>query len=446
MVSLTFIAALGGILALAPAEGPAQASAATPTFSSDVAPILYEHCVSCHREGEIAPMSLLTYDDARPWARSIREAVIEGVMPPWHAAEAPGTFRNERVLSQAERATIVGWVEGGAPEGDPSRMPPLPEFVTGWTIGQPDAVFAMPVEYEVPARGEVEYQYFETTVDFTGDKWIQALEVRPGAREVVHHILVYSRPPGNENGGGMGIPAFRPDNPVPEAPAGRGAPLRQLLAGIVGQGRGQAQGRGRAARNLGALIATTAPGTNALVFPEGQAMRVQAGSTLTFQMHYTTNGTPTRDRSRIGFVFADAPPQQEVESAAFINAAFRIPAGAADYRVDSAVEFTEDVEILALFPHTHLRGKSWEYRLVYPDGSDQVVLSTPRYDFNWQTYYEFRTPLSVPAGTRLEATATYDNSASNRDNPDPTVDVGWGDQTWEEMQYSGITFVRSNAR
>jgi Copper type II ascorbate-dependent monooxygenase, C-terminal domain len=436
MVAPPVIAVLGGMLVVAPAGSTAQIPAVVPTFS-DVAPILYDHCVSCHRPGEIAPMSLLTFEDARPWARSIREAVIEGVMPPWHAAEPPGTFRNERVLSAAERATIVGWVEGGAPEGDPSRLPPRPEFATGWTIGQPDAVFAMPVEFEIPASGEVEYQYFETTVDFTEDKWIQALEVRPGAREVVHHILVYSRPPDGE----IAAPAFRPLNPAPDGPAERGGLLRQLVASIVGS-----RGRGRAARSLGALIATTAPGTNALVFPEGQAMRVRAGSTLTFQMHYTTNGTPTRDRSRIGFVFAEAPPRHEVESAAFINAAFRIPAGAPDYRVDSAIEFTEDVEILALFPHTHLRGKSWEYRLVYPDGRAEVVLSTPRYDFNWQTYYEFQTPLRVPAGSRLEATATYDNSASNRDNPDPTLDVGWGDQTWEEMQYSGITFVRSAAR
>lgn len=442
MVSLTFIAALGGILAAGPAGTPAQTP--VPTFSSDVAPILYEHCVTCHRSGEIAPMSLLTFDEARPWARSIREAVIEGVMPPWHAAQPPGTFRNERVLSEAERATIVRWVEGGAPEGDPSRLPSLPEFATGWTIGNPDAVIAMPADYEVPASGEVEYQYFQATVDFTEDKWIQALEVRPGAREVVHHILVYSRPPGGESA----PPAFRPDNPAPEAVAGRGGRLLQLLAGAVGQGRGrgQARGQGRGTRDLGALIATTAPGTNALVFPEGQAMRVRAGSTLTFQMHYTTNGTPTRDRSRIGFVFAAAPPRQEVESAAFVNATFRIPAGAADYRVDSAIEFTDDVEILALFPHTHLRGKSWEYRLVFPDGREQIVLSTPRYDFNWQTYYEFRTPLAAPAGTRLEATAIYDNSASNRDNPDPTIDVGWGDQTWDEMQYSGITFVREASR
>jgi hypothetical protein len=178
-----------------------------------------------------------------------------------------------------------------------------------------------------------------------------------------------------------------------------------------------------------------------MVLPPGQALLIKAGSVLTFQMHYTANGTPAKDRTSVGFVFAKQPPQREVQTSAFVNAAFVIPAGAASHRVDSAIEFLRDTQILALFPHTHLRGKSWEYRLVYPGGRTEVVLSTPKYDFNWQTYYEFAQPLNVPKGSRLEATAFYDNSVNNRSNPDPKVDVRWGDQTWEEMQYTGITFI-----
>jgi hypothetical protein len=191
----------------------------------------------------------------------------------------------------------------------------------------------------------------------------------------------------------------------------------------------------------GDLIATTAPGTNALTFPAGQSLLIKAGSLLTFQVHYTANGTPATDRTSIGFMFAKQPPKQEVLTSAFVNATFTIPAGASNYRVDSAIEFLQDAKILALFPHTHLRGKSWEYRMVYPDGRSEVVLAAPKYDFNWQTYYEFEKPLVAAKGTRLEATAYYDNSANNKSNPDPGKSVRWGDQTWEEMQYTGITLV-----
>ena len=404
-----------GLTALLP-RPTRTAAPATPTFTKDVAPVLYKHCAGCHRSGDIAPMSLLTYEEARPWAKSIREKVASGQMPPWHAVAPHGTFVNDRRLSEQEKDTLIRWVDGGAPKGNPKDLPPVPKFPDGWEIGTPDVVISMPKEYEVPASGAIDYQYFEAPTNFTEDKWVQAIEVRPGVRSVVHHILVFSREPGAT----PQPPAFVPV--APEMPAERpnaNAPSR---------------------RGPGALIATNAPGTNAMTFQPGRALRIRAGAVLLFQMHYTSNGTAAKDRSSVGMVFAKQPPQEEIRASAFVNTLLVLPPGESNKAVDSAIRFTEDARIYALFPHTHLRGKSWEYRLVYPDGRAEVVLSVPKYDFNWQTYYVFTKPLTVPKGARLEATAHYDNSTANPWNPDPKVEVRWGEQTWQEMQYSGITY------
>jgi hypothetical protein len=414
------------VLSLAVILPPHVTSAATPTFSRDVAPIVFKNCAGCHRPGEIAPMSLLSYEDLRPWARAIREQVALGNMPPWHAAAPKGTFANDRRLSDQDRDTIIKWVDAGAPKGDPKDLPPAPKFPDGWEIGTPDLVLSMPSEFEVPASGTVNYQYFQVPTNFTEDKWVQAVEVRPGARSVVHHVLVFCREPG----------------------APRPAGFVQIVPKMTGLGgpHEHGDGHGERPRGPGALLATTAPGTNAMVFKPGTALLVKAGATLLFQIHYTSNGVATRDRSSVGLIFARQPPEQEIRNSAFVNAMFVIPAGARDQSIESAIQFDDDSHIWALFPHTHLRGKSWEYRLVYPDGRSQVVLSVPKYDFNWQTYYVFAQPLAVPKGSRLEATARYDNSTTNRWNPDPTVDVRWGEQTWQEMQYSGITFTIDNQR
>jgi hypothetical protein len=285
----------------------------------------------------------------------------------------------------------------------------------------------MPSEFEVPASGTVPYQYFQVPTNFTDDKWVQAVEVRPGARSVVHHVLVFCREPG------------------PPRPAGFSQVLPRMSP-LVGSHAHADNHAGEHQRGPGALLATTAPGTNAMVFKPGTAILVRAGAVLLFQIHYTTNGVATRDRSSVGLIFAKQPPGREIRNSAFVNAMFVIPAGSRDQSVESAIQFDNDSHIWALFPHTHLRGKSWEYRLVYPDGHSEVVLSVPKYDFNWQTYYEFARPLAVPKGTRLEATARYDNSSSNPWNPDPAVDVRWGEQTWQEMQYSGITFTIDDQR
>jgi len=393
-----------------------EPTAAPPTFTKDVAPILYKNCASCHRTGEIAPMSLLTYEQARPWAKSIREKVSQGQMPPWHAANPRGTFSNDRRLSAVEKTTLIRWTEAGAPQGDPKDLPPQPKFTEGWEIGTPDAVLSMTKTFKVTASGTIAYQYFTIPTNFTEDKWVQAIEVRPGTRSVVHHILVFVR----EKGKQPAPPAFKAVIPkLPPSPDGKDD-QNQL--------------------GPGTLIATTAPGTNAMIYEPGQAMRVPAGSQLVLQVHYTANGKEATDQSSVGMIFAKEPPKQEIHNSAFLNFMLKLPPGSDNQAVDSAIEFTDDVHITALFPHTHLRGKSWEYRLISPDGSSDVVLAVPKYDFNWQTYYVFTTPLAVTKGSRLEATAHYDNSVNNLSNPDPKSEVRWGDQTWQEMQYSGITY------
>jgi hypothetical protein len=386
-------------------------AAETPTFSRDVAPILYKNCASCHRPGDIAPMSLLSYEQVRPWAKSIREKVSLGLMPPWHAEEPRGVFSNDRRLTDTDKDTLLRWASAGAPKGDPNDLPPMPQFTEGWDIGTPDLILSIPKPFEVPATGTISYKYFKVPTNFAEDKWVQAIEVRPGARNVVHHVLVFEQEAG-------------------------AAPRPQVFSQLIPKPTNPQQGSG----GPGTLVATTAPGTNAMTFQPGNAIRIRAGASLLFQIHYTAKGAATTDQTSVGLIFAKEPPRQEIRNSAFMNPTLRLPAGAANEAVDSAIQFNEDSHIWALFPHTHLRGKSWEYRLVYPDGRSEVVLSVPKYDFNWQTYYEFSKPLAVPKGSRLEATAHYDNSAANPANPDATIEVRWGEQTWQEMQYSGITY------
>jgi mono/diheme cytochrome c family protein len=431
-VAVSLSALVVGSLAVAAARTP-QASAVTPaqpTFSKDVAPILFEHCTQCHRPGEIAPMSLLTYQDARPWARAIQRNVVRRSMPLWHADPAFGTWLNDRRLTQAEIDTIVHWVDAGAPQGDPRDLPHRPQYIDGWNIGRPDAVVSMEQDFSIPARGEVRYQYFEVPTHFTQDRWVQALEVRPGNRAVVHHVLIYARSPGATE---RTLP-FQSRNPprsvsdADRSPAARGGLLQQLGARL----------REETAR--GALIAQIAPGSTPMAFAPDTALLLQAGTVLTFQIHYTTNGKPATDRTSIGFRFASKPPQHPLYVAAMQNERFVIPPGAPNYPVEPRIEFVEDVTIYRILPHTHLRGKSWEYTLTYPGTAQFIVLSVPQYDFNWQTDYEFAMPLHAPKGSVLKAVAVYDNSRANKANPDPTQPVYRGDQIWEEMQYTGLVY------
>ena len=403
----------------------AKLEGGVPTFAKDVAPILYKNCAGCHRPGEIAPMSLLTYEDVRPWAKAIRDEVTDGTMPPWHADAPHGTFLNERGLTAAEKATLTKWANGGAPKGDPNDMPAVPAFPEGWVVGTPDAVFEMTEPYTLPADGTIQYEYFYIPTNFTEPKWVKSIEVRPGNRAVVHHVLVYYRAAPDM----QRTPVLRQDpavartpRPTPEgvrlSPARQGLPPRRLLA-------------------------TYAPGTSYQLAPEGTAFRLEPGGIIELQMHYTTAGEPATDRTKIGFVFSKETAPVEVRPGQFINGSFTLPAGSPDVEVSAGVEFLQDATVWGIFPHTHLRGKKWAYRMILPDGRTTTILSVPNYDFNWQTYYMFTAPLKVPKGAKIVSTAWYDNSAGNTSNPDPKSDVTWGDQTWEEMQYTGLLFTPS---
>ncbi len=402
-----------------------------PTFSRDVAPILYRKCLGCHRPGEIAPMSLITYQDVRPWARAIREKVIAREMPPWHADPAHGRFRNDRSLTDEEIGTIVKWVDGGARQGDPARMPDLPAFATGWQIGTPDVVFEMPVDYRIPADGTIDYQYFEVPTHFTEDRWIQAGEVRAGNPEHVHHIIVSVIEPGtNTRPNVMTVKAVFPDGQAPQ-PVG---PRRLTEA--------QRAQLALAARRAGAVsLVNWAVGEDAPVYPQGVAKRIPAGSVLQFQVHYTTNGAAATDRSRIGLIFAKEPPTHEIRTALIANTQFTIPAGAASHQVEAEATFSDDVKVWTMHPHMHLRGKDMTFTAIYPDGRREVVLRVPKYDFGWQTDYWLAEPLTLPKGSKLHVTAHFDNSAANRANPDPSASVRWGDQTWEEMMIGYFTYT-----
>jgi hypothetical protein len=353
-------------------------------------------------------------------------------MPPWHADRQYGAFRNEQSLTQSEIDTIVKWANAGAPEGDPSRMPALPKFPDGWQIGTPDVVFEMPTAYQVPAKGEIEYQYFEVPTNFTEDRWMQAGEVRAGDRAHVHHIIVYVKEP---------TPTPRPsvmvNRPIPAAAAARSA----AAAAPRPAAPRAAAATSPVARTGDQMLVNWAVGEDAPVFLPGMAKRIPKGSSLVFQVHYTTNGTPGTDRSRIGLIFAKEPPKREVRTGMILNPLFAIPPGASNHEIQAEATFTEDVHVWSMHPHMHLRGKDMTYTVTYPDGRSEIVLRVPKFDFGWQTDYWLARPLVLPKGSKLHVSAHYDNSTANRHNPDPTATVRWGDQTWEEMMIGFFTYT-----
>ena len=377
-----------------------------PTFSKDVAPILQNHCQECHRPGEAAPMSLLTYQDARPWAKSIKAAVLSKKMPPWPADPSVGHFANDRSLSQHDRDTLVAWVDGGAAEGNRKDLPAPRKFVEGWNIGTPEQVIEMPESFNVPASGTIDYQYVIVPLNLTQDTWVQAAEVRPGDRTHVHHVIAFIREPGSK--------WMRDKKPgeifVPEK-----------------------NEKGERQEFAGDLLCGFAPGLPATVLEPGTGRLLKAGSDVVLQLHYTANGKPGMDKTRVGLIFAKEKPATRVLTLAAANNKFVIPAGDPNYRVDSEFEFNHDVQLRAFLPHMHLRGKDFEYRLVLPNGETTKILSVPHYDFSWQLWYDEAKPLDIPKGAKISCTAHYDNSPNNPANPDPSKEVRYGDQSWEEM-------------
>jgi len=404
----------------------AAVSAATGTtqvtFYKDVLPVLQKNCQGCHRPGEAAPMSFLTYDQARPWAKAMKQAVLTKKMPPWFADPHVGKFSNDRTMSQAEVDTLVAWSDTGAKAGNAKEAPKPIEFVQGWRIGKPDVVIEMPQAFNVPASGTIDYQYIVIPTNFKEDTYVQVAEARPGNPALVHHIIAFIREPGNPwlKDAQPGVPVV-PRNHVPTekmTPEERRKAQQQSGGGFGGD-----------------FLAGYAPGTVPFVNRPGEAKLVKAGSDIVLQMHYTANGKEGTDQSRIGLILSKEKPEAKVLTLAAGTTDFAIPAGDANYEVNAKLKVQRDVTIVSFLPHMHFRGKSFEYRVTYPTGESETLLSVPKYDFNWQLTYELDKPKLLPKGSVIECTAHYDNSANNKYNPDPSKTVYFGEQTWEEMMF-----------
>ena len=387
------------------------------TFSKDVAPVLQRNCQTCHRPGEAAPFSMLTYEQTRPWAKAMKEAVLMKKMPPWYADPRYGRFSNARTLAQKDIDTIAAWADAGAPRGDPKDMPPPVNFIEGWSIPKPDVVYELPEPFHIPATGTIEYQKVVVPSGFTEDKWVQYAEARPDDRARVHHMILFVREPGSHwlKDAKPGV-FFVAPKPKDDDTVDTSALPSDFLVGY-------------------------APGQPPEMLEPGQAKFIKAGSDLVLEIHYTTNGKASTDRSKFGLVFAKTPPKERVITLSATNGKIRIPPGDPNYRADAEFELGTTVKLASLHPHMHGRGKDFEYRVVYPTGESETLLKVPHYNWHWQLWYTLATPLVLPKGTKIECTAHYDNSPNNPDNADPTKEVTWGDQSWDEMMVGFFNLV-----
>jgi hypothetical protein len=396
------------------AAGVTFAGGPAPTFNKDVLPILQNHCQSCHRPGEIGPMPLIGYRDARPWAKAIKVAVASHKMPPWFADPAYGHFQNDRRLSDEAIRTIEAWADAGAPEGDPKDKPAAVVWREGWNI-RPDKIFQMPDPYRVPAKGVLDYLYVVIPTGFTRDTWVTAAEIRPGDPSVVHHALAVVRPPGSQ--WMKDAKPFVPFLPPLPGPEGGDDPQSQPVDMSY------------------ELLAAYSPGMGPQRFDvDHSAKLVPAGSDIVLQVHYTPNGKATAaDQTRIGLTLAAEEPAKRFFSAVAASANWTIAPGDANAEGRARLKFGEPVELVFVQPHMHVRGKDMTVKLTWPDGKTETLLNVPRYDFHWQVVYYLEKPLSLPAGTRVEAIAHWNNSAQNPNNPDPGVTVKYGFQSTDEM-------------
>lgn len=432
-----------------------KTSAKNVTFNKDVAPIFFKNCAECHRPGEAAPFSALTYKDVRPWAKSIREKVANKTMPPWHADPHVGEWSNDRRMSQQEVDTILAWVEQGAPEGNPKDLPPAPKFTEGWEIGKPDMVITMPKEYVLKPNGADEIQYFTVDTNFTEDKYVQFAEARPGNRRIVHHIIAFVQPPS------------KADDPTTKLTPEQRRKMRNEMekdsifyqdgtltkvkadVPIYDNGCATPSGGGGSKRDGsgedggGSLLAGYAPGMNQAKWPVGTVKKIPAGSKLVFQLHYSTFLGVTdeqKDLSSVGLIFAKNP-DRELKTHGVANHYFKIPAGAESHQATACWTAKEDMHFVTFMPHLHMRGTAMEFKAFYPDGRSEVICNVPKYDFNWQVVYYAKKPVAIPKGTKILVTTTWDNSTKNKFNPDPKKDIRWGDPTYEEMTIGWIDYT-----
>jgi hypothetical protein len=397
------IGGIGGLLAAVTLSVQAQSPAARParavTFT-DVAPILHARCIGCHRPGEVAPMALRTYDEARPWAKAIKQKVVAKEMPPWFADAPPGTFSNDPRLTPQQIETITRWVDAGAPRGNPRDEPKVPALPDGWQLGEPDYIITLPT-VNIPAEGK---DYFPTPsldLDLPEDRWIRAVEIRPSNREVTHHSVIFTLPAGAKGGG---------------------------LGATLGSG-------------FFDVLGVWAVGTPPTVYPDGMGRRLRKGQQLRTNLHYHPNGKPATDQTRIGLYWGKGELQKEVTAALIGDIGFLIPPGARNHELRSVYVVDQDLHILSYLPHMHLRGKDMKITATMPDGRVQTLIDVPAYDFNWQLFYYPAQRVLLPRGTRVDVVAHYDNSADNRTNPDPDRAVTFGEQSTDEMMFGFLEFV-----
>jgi peroxiredoxin len=369
------------------------AAAARPSYARDVVPILREKCVPCHRPGGAGPWSMDNYDTVRGWSAMMREVIMTRRMPPWHADPQYGDFTPDRSLSIEQMRALVHWIDDGAPRGegpDPLAQNP-PTAAPEWPLGPPDVVIELP-EQAIPARGAIEYRYITVPVPIDRDAWVRAVDLRPSNAAVMHHAFAFLQYPKR-------LKDEQPD---------WGEGIESYFAGYV-------------------------PGYDVLPFPSGSGEFVPGGSSLLFQLHYTTLGHDTTDRPRLGLYLYDQPPPRELVTASAPNVDIVIPPHDPDYHTAATAYIDRDAELVSFFPHMHYRGSWMRYEARMPDGRRETLLSVPNYRFNWQSLYRLSEPIKLPAGTTMFVTGGFDNSEDNPFNPDPDKEVRWGLQSWEEM-------------
>ena len=378
---------------------------ATPTFSKDVAPILFDNCVSCHRPSEVAPFTLTTYEDARKRAGTIAKVTEKRFMPPWKAEPGHGDFLGVRRLSDEQIKTLRAWAAAGAPEGDPSETPPLPKFTDGWQLGEPDLVVSMPETYTLRAEGRDVYRCFVLPLGLTEDKYVEAIEFRPSNRKVVHHALFFLDTSGK---------------------------ARELDEKADGIGYSMMGGVGFAPTGS---LGGWAPGYTALRLPEGVARRVEKGSDLVLQTHFHPSGKPEQERSTIGLYFAKTDPSKVLVSfPRAMRKELDIPPGDANFFISQENELPLDAQLIGITPHAHLLCKEIKVDATLPDGKPLPLIWIKDWDFNWQDQYQYTQTLHIPAGTKVKMAFRYDNSDQNPAQPsDPPRRVRWGEQTTDEM-------------
>lgn len=379
-----------------------RAQHASISYSQDIAPMLIDNCVACHREGGIGPWAMTDYNMVRGFSLMIREVVRTQRMPPWHADPAVGHFSNDRSLSAEQVQKLVHWTEAGAPRGE--GPDPLAEFDHHWgtwaihepELGEPDYIIDIPAA-EIPATGVVDYMYHFVENNIGEDVWVKAAEILPGDRGVLHHVIT-----------------------------------------SYGQMETEGRRKGRLKRESQGGLRGYVPGMVSQHFPENTGVFLPADATIEFQMHYTTNGKATVDESKLGIWVYDEPPEHQVFSMILLNGRIKIPPYAKNHMETAERVMPKPAIIYNMLPHAHFRGKASQFSVVYPDGTEEVLLHVPNYDFNWQTTYELAEPKYIPAGTKIVHTTWWDNSAQNTANPDPTVEVTWGEQSWEEMLFGAV--------